>query len=257
MKASSGGVRDRGSDLICASSLSSPVRHNYPIPALSGTSNNTLCLCLWQPYSFHCCTHACTFTIKNQTCTYRNNYIFKSYFSLCSEANSLQPSYNQISVGWRPGKVLASLGFWVLQHITSLLHFMHTHIYVWGFPSVRLFPLISINGLDLPSFISTFFSSPEAFDIQPVDIKNSGLNFSPSLFASVAVERSLNTGVQIWYDMQTQLQKTWVPFQINFFFRDDLKTINSPALRLYHPVAQGNQHAQTIWNTLSSLHGCV
>lgn len=113
---------------------------------------------------------------------------------------------------------------------------MHTHIYVWGFSSVRLFPLISINGLDLPSFISTFFSSPEAFDIQPMDIKNSGLNFSPSLFASVAVEQSLNTGVQIWYDMQTQLQKTWVPFQINFFFRDDLETINSPALRLYHYI---------------------
>lgn len=159
MKASSGGVRDRGSDLICASSLSSPVRHNYPIPALSGTSNNTVPLhltALLVPL-LHTC--ACTFTIKNQTCTYTNNYVSKSYFSVCSGADSLRLSCSQITVGWKSAESSGIFRFGVLQHVTKRLHFMHTHIYVWGFSSVRLFPLISINALDLPSFISTFFLS--------------------------------------------------------------------------------------------------
>lgn len=182
MKASSRGVRDRGSDLICASSLSPPVRHNYLSPELSGTSNSSQCLCLWQPSSFYCYTHACTSTIKTWSQT--NNYSSKLFFSISYDPNSFRLSYNKVTVGF----VWCGKTDW------------------WK----------NVNGLDLPTFISFFFLQ-KLLIFNPCIPKKK----KSKLCDCVSMEQCFNTGIQfnvVWRPGYRELV-FWGFFYINFFLR--------------------------------------
>ena len=93
----------------------------------------------------------------------------------------------------------------VLSYFPPLATYEASTLVLWISLAVS-FCLINSNGFDLLWFIYNF---PQAFDIQSADIKNSGLT---CLGACVPLrkERSLNTGVWIWCDMQTEVRETFV-----------------------------------------------
>lgn len=166
---------------------SAPHHYHRPSDTISAALRSPalqtpLCVCLCQPSSFHCyATH------MHAHSPLKTTHAVERIIRLLNHTSQIH--HGSVTVG--SVGVKERRKFCHLSVLSSAAHYGTAPFSARTYLCVRIFlcktfSIISINGLDVPSFISNFFFSPEAFDIQPVDIKNSGLNFSPSFFVSVS-----------------------------------------------------------------------
>lgn len=253
MKASSGGGLET-EDLF----WSAPHHYHRPSDTISAALRSPalqtpLCVCLCQPSSFHCyATH------MHAHSPLKTTHAVERIIRLLNHTSQIH--HGSVTVG--SVGVKERRKFCHLSVLSSAAHYGTAPFSARTYLCVRIFlcktfSIISINGLDVPSFISNFFFLSRSLWYSARGYQKFRVKLFSKLFRLCVLWSGLSTQGFLF---NTMCRHSFGKFECFFkliSFWDHLETVDLSALRLYHPNAQRNQDAQTICNALSSLHGWV